>query len=84
MRAASYSDLRRNLAGEIDRVTEDREPVIITRGGGKPSAVLMSLDDFGSMEETAHLLRSPKNAKRLSRSIDELERGGGKVRKLVE
>jgi antitoxin YefM len=83
MRATSYSDLRRNLASEIDRVTEDHEPVIITRGGGKPSAVLMSLDDFGSYEETAHLLRSPRNAKRLLRSIAVLERGGGRVRKLI-
>jgi antitoxin YefM len=84
MRATSYSELRRNLASEIDRVTEDHEPVVITRGGGKPSAVLISLDDFGSYEETAYLLRSPKNAKRLLRSIAELERGGGKVRKLIK
>jgi antitoxin YefM len=84
MRATSYTDLRRNLASEIDRVTEDHEPVIITRGGGKPSAVLMSLDDFGSYEETAYLLRSPRNAKRLLRSIAVLERGGGRVRKLIK
>jgi antitoxin YefM len=45
---------------------------------------LISLDDFGSYEETAYLLRSPKNAKRLLRSIAELERGGGKVRKLIK
>jgi len=83
MRATSYSDLRRNLASEIERVTEDHEPVIITRGGGKASAVLISLEDFGSFEETAHLLRSPKNARRLLRSIAELEGGRGKVRKLV-
>lgn len=84
MRATSYSELRRNLANEIDRVTEDHEPVIITRGGGKPAAVLLSLEDFGSYEETAYLLRSPKNAKRLLKSIAELERGGGRVRKLIE
>ena len=84
MRATSYSELRRNLAGEIERVTEDHEPVIITRGGGKPSAVLVSLEDFGSYEETAYLLRSPKNAKRLLKSVAELEQGGGEVRKLLE
>ncbi len=84
MRATSYSELRRNLAGEIDRVTQDHEPVIITRGSGKPSAVLISLDDFGSYEATAHLLRSPKNAKRLLRSIAELEKGGGTRRDLIE
>lgn len=84
MRATSYSELRRNLASEIERVTEDHEPVIITRGGGKASAVLISLEDFGSYEETAYLLRSPKNARRLLKSIAELERGEGKVRKLVK
>jgi antitoxin YefM len=84
MRATSFSELRRNLAGEIERVTDDHEPVIITRGGGKPSAVLVSLEDFASYEETAYLLRSPQNAKRLLKSIAELEQGKGKVRKLVK
>ena len=84
MRATSFSDLRRNLAGEIDRVTEDHEPVIITRGGGKPSAVLISLEDFGSYEETDYLLRSPRNAKRLKQAITELDSGGGSEKKLIE
>ena len=84
MRATSYSELRRNLAKELDRVTEDHEPVIITRGRGKPPAVIVSLEDFGSYEETEYLLRSPNNAKRLREAIAELERGGGAVRKLIE
>lgn len=84
MRATSYSDLRKNLSSELDRVTDDHEPVIITRGGGKPSAVLISLEDFGSYEETAHLLRSPENARRLTKSITELEEGGGTQRPLLD
>jgi antitoxin YefM len=72
------------LATEIDRVTDDHEPVIITRGRGKPAAVLVSLEDFGSYQETDYLLRSPENAKRLIESIAELEAGGGKERKLLE
>jgi antitoxin YefM len=84
MRATSYSELRRNLANELDRVAEDHEPLVITRGGGKPSAILMSLEDFGSYEETLHLLRSPQNQDRLLGSIEELERGDGNERKLVE
>jgi antitoxin YefM len=72
------------LAAEIDRVTDDHEPVIITRGRGKPAAVLVSLEDFGSYQETDYLLRSPENAKRLIESIAELEAGGGKERKLLE
>ena len=84
MRAISYSDLRKNLAKELDQVTEDHEPVIITRGSGKASAVLMSLEDFGSYEETAYLMRSPKNARRLLKSVEELDSGRGTTRQLIE
>ena len=84
MRVTSYSELRRNLAAALDSVSADREPVIITRDRGKPSAVLMSLEDFASDEETRHLLRSPANADRLLESIAELERGEGVVRTLAE
>ena len=54
MRIASYSDFRRNLAAAIDRVNADHEPLVITRDRGKPMAVLMSLEDFASLEETRH------------------------------
>jgi antitoxin YefM len=64
MRVTSYSDLRRNLAAALDRVAADREPLIITRHRRKPTAVLMSLEEFASYEETQHLLRSPANARR--------------------
>jgi len=84
MRTTSYTDLRKNLASTLDRVTEDREPVIITRDRGKPAAVLMSLEEFTSWEETLHLLRSPANAARLQESIAELETGGGGEHKLAE
>ena len=59
----------------IERVVADHEPVVITRDKGRPAAVLLSLDDFASYEETRSLLRSPKNAERLLASIAELERG---------
>ena len=84
MRVTSYSELRRNLASAIDRVNADREPVIITRDRGKPSAVLISLEDFASYEETQHLLRSPANAERLLTSIKELEEGLGVEKTLIE
>ena len=84
MRATSYSELRKNLSATLDRVNEDHEPVLITRDKGKPAAVLMSLEDYASFEETAYLLKSPRNAKRLRDAIAELDAGRGKARKLVE
>jgi antitoxin YefM len=84
MRSTSYSELRRNLAAVLDRVNADHEPVIITRDKGKPSAVLMSLEDFAAFEETRYLLRSPANAQRLLAAVTELEQGGGTERALAE
>jgi len=84
MRTTSYSDFRRNLAETLDRVTEDHDPVIITRNRGKPAAVLMSLDDFASYEETRYLLRSPRNAERLLGAIQALEEGQGVEKTLIE
>ena len=84
MKTASYSDLRKNLAAMLDSVSADREPVVITRDKGKPAAVLMSLEDFASYEETRYLLRSPANAERLAQSIAEFEHGGGTERSPIE
>lgn len=84
MRTTSFTNLRKNLAAEIDNVNSDHEPIIITRDGGKPSAVLMSLEDFASWQETTHLLRSPANAARLLDSIAELEAGKATEKALIE
>jgi antitoxin YefM len=84
MRKIAQSDLRKNLAATLDRVTEDHEPVVITRDKGKPAAVLISLEDFASYEETSYLLQSPRNAERLRAAIQELDAGRGNERKLVE
>jgi antitoxin YefM len=84
MRTTSYSDLRRNLAATLDSVNADHEPVVITRDGGKPSAVLMSLEDFASFEETRYLLKSPRNADRLLEAIQVLDAGKGTERELSE
>ena len=83
MNAISYSAARQNLAKTMDRVCEDHAPVIVTRQKND-SGVIMSLDDFDALEETAHLLRSPRNAKRLLESIAQLERGKGRKRSLAE
>ena len=84
MNAMSVTDLRKNLAATIDRVTADHDYTIITREGGKPAAVLMSLEDFASWQETDYLLRSPANADRLRKAIAELDAGKGQARELIE
>lgn len=84
MRTTSFSEFRRNLASTLDSVAEDHEPVVITRGRGKPSAVLMSIDDFASYEETRYLLQHPGNADRLLKAVAELEQGLGVEKPLAE
>jgi antitoxin YefM len=84
MKTTSYSHLRENLAAMLDSVEADHEPVIITRDKGKPAAVLMSLEDFASYEETRYLLKSPANAERLLASVGVLEAGEGSERDLAE
>ena len=83
MATITYSAARTRLAATMKKVCDDHEPVIITRQK-EESVVMLSLEDFRALEETAYLLRVPKNARRLLESIAELERGGGKTRKLVE
>jgi antitoxin YefM len=83
MDAITYTTARANLAETMNRVCEDHEAIIITRNG-EQAVVMISLDDYNALEETAYLLRSPKNARRLLESIAELEEGRGKVRKLAE
>ncbi|MCC4591253.1 type II toxin-antitoxin system prevent-host-death family antitoxin [Xanthomonas campestris pv. cannae] len=67
----SYSAARSSLAGIMDRVVNNHKPAIITRGR-KQAVVMLSLEDYKAMEETAYLLRSPKNAQRLLESIAQL------------
>jgi antitoxin YefM len=84
MRTTSYSEFRRNLTATLDSVTDDHTPIIITRDRGKPAAVLMSLEDFASLEETRYLLRSPANAERLMEAVADLDKGGGTAHELLE
>lgn len=82
MDTISYSHTRQRLAEVMDRVNDDHAPVLITRQNGR-AVVMMSLDDYNALEETAYLLRSPKNAKRLMTSVEQLRAKGGKARKLI-
>lgn len=83
MDAISYTRARGNLAKTMEKVCDDHAPVIITRKSAG-AVVMISLEDYQALEETAYLLRSPKNAKRLIESIAELETGGGTEKVLVE
>jgi antitoxin YefM len=74
MTALTYSAARENLASTMDRVCQDHDPVIITRNRDQ-AVVMLSLEDFESLQETAYLLRSPANARRLLDSIESLDAG---------
>ncbi len=79
----TYTTVRANLASAMDRVCNDHEPLIITRNG-RQSVVMLSLEDFKALEETAYLLRTPANAKRLLAAVVQLNTGKGVGRKLAK
>jgi antitoxin YefM len=79
----SYSESRARYAEVLDSVVNDREEVVITRAGHEP-VVIVSLEDYESLKETAYLLHSPENARRLLGAIDRLESGEGTVRDVIE
>ncbi len=98
MKAITYTAARQNLAKTMDEVCADRSPIIVTRKTSN-SVVIMSLEDYEALEETAYLLRShkpifkgengyllrsPKNTKRLLESIAQLESNNGAEKKLIE
>lgn len=79
----SYSESRAKYAETLNSVVDDREEVIVTRSGHEP-VVIVSLADYESLKETAYLLKSPANARRLLASIESLESGRGVRRDLTE
>jgi antitoxin YefM len=83
MKTLTYSESRAHYAETLDAVVDDHEEVVITRAGHEP-VVIVALSEYESLKESAYLLRSPENARRLLASIDRLEDGGGTQRDLVE
>jgi antitoxin YefM len=81
VKSITYSAARENLASTINRVCEDQAPIVITRNRDQ-AVVMLSLAEYESLQETAYLLRSPANAKRLIAAIETLNRGKGIKRKL--
>ena len=82
MEAHTYSYTRQNFAQVMTQVNEDHTPVVVTSQRGNP-VVIMSLDDYHALEETAYLLRNSKGAQRLMDSVQELKNGGGELRELI-
>ncbi len=83
MKAISYTKARNNFAKTMQKICEDHNPIIISRKNND-SVVMISLEDYESLNETSYLLQSPENAKRLFESIEELDKGKGKERNLTE
>ena len=83
MESISYTAARSNLAKKMEQVCDDHAPIAITRKG-EGAVVMMSMEDFQALEETAYLLRSPKNTRRLIESIADLETGKGREKDLLE
>ncbi len=70
----SYTELRQHLAKYLDQVCDDRAPLVVTRQNER-SVVMLSLEEYESIEETLHLLRSPANAKELLASVADADAG---------
>lgn len=83
MKTMSYTESRARYAQLLDAVANDREEVVITRAGHEP-VVIVSLEDYESLRETAYLMRSPANARRLLDAMERLETGRGVHRELLE
>lgn len=83
MRTMTYTESRAKYAETLSAVVDDREEVVVTRAGHEP-VVIVALDEYESLKETAYQLRSPENARRLLASIDRLESGRGTVQELAE
>ncbi|MBK6510756.1 MAG: type II toxin-antitoxin system prevent-host-death family antitoxin [Haliea sp.] len=83
MESISYTAARSNLAKTMAQVCDDHAPIAITRKG-EGAVVMISMEDYQALEETAYLLRSPKNTRRLIESIADLEAGRGIEQDLLE
>jgi antitoxin YefM len=79
----TYTKARANLAQLLDEVVDNNEVVIITRRGSEDVAMI-SASELSGLAETAHLLRSPKNAERLLRALERAQAGTGKPQTVDE
>lgn len=81
MNVLTYTEARASFKQAMDNVCRDHEPTVITRQRGD-HVVMLSLEDFNSMQETIYLLSSSKNAQRLYESIAQIKAGTAKTREI--
>lgn len=79
----TYSDFRLKLKSYLDKVFQSNTPLHVTRTKGE-NIVVLSESDYESLMETFYLLKSPKNAERLLRAVDQYKAGKGKEQQLIE
>lgn len=83
MQITTYTDFRQRLKFYLDAVRNDHAPLVVTSANSE-DVVVISKADFASMEETFYLLKSPANAARLLKSLEDYENGLGRERSLIE
>jgi antitoxin YefM len=83
MKHVNYTDLRQNLARYMDEVCDSNAPLVVTRQNAR-SVVMISQDEYESMTETLHLMKSPRNAVRLIQAMDDVKAGRVTERDSVE
>jgi antitoxin YefM len=83
MEVLNYTEFRKSLAKNLNKVADDAEIVVVSRSKGK-NVVVMSLESYNAMQETIHIAQSPANRKRLDSAIEEMEKGKYKKHALVE
>ncbi|GIJ34064.1 type II toxin-antitoxin system Phd/YefM family antitoxin [Micromonospora sediminimaris] len=83
MRTVTYSEVGQNLAKMLDYVV-DAEEVVVTRSGRESAVIIISLREYESLRETAYLMASPANARRLNEAVEKLRNGGGEVHDLID
>jgi antitoxin YefM len=83
MQVTTYTDFRQKLKSYLDKVRNNHTPLYVTSAKGE-DVVVLSKADYESMEETFYLLKSPANAARLLKSIEDYDNGLGKERSLIE
>lgn len=83
MDVLNYTEFRNNLAEHLNKVSDDAEVIVVSRGKGK-NVVIMSLEEYNAFKETVYLTSTKANRKRLDEAIEEMEKGKFKKHKLIE